>query len=144
MERIDYLHYKRIYEKIHKIWGITFPIWYPLDNCNRNDVIAFNINPCSTSELHLINNLLKGFLVKHAETDIYLLGEINLGIVPYRFNFTEFHLKQNQFNEDMYWCDNKMDWIIYACHDGYLTIGGCKIIQDIKSNWSAWEKYFIE
>lgn len=38
-----------------------------------------------------------------------------------------------------YWCSNDMDWIIYASHESFITIGGW-LLEDIKNIWPQWKK----
>ncbi|KAA0548505.1 hypothetical protein FZW96_08005 [Bacillus sp. BGMRC 2118] len=132
--------YRSIYENMKTTWDINSPVWYPLYSTKRSDVLSFNLNddPVLINEFR---GVLIRILVSYEVDNIYKLGEQELGFVPEIICLSELAFTNQDFIGDSFWCNHSLEWIIYACHDGYITIGGSKFICDVKESWASWGDY---
>lgn len=44
-------------------------------------------------------------------------------------------------NGEKFWFSEKMNWVIYASHEGSITFGGKSFIKKIKEKWENWENW---
>ncbi len=40
-----------------------------------------------------------------------------------------------------YWTSEGMDWLLYASHEGSITVAGDWLLEAVKSIWPAWRKH---
>lgn len=122
-----------IRERVESIWDITQHYWYPLYECNRKDVIAFNDDYIEKDikKIKYIQKILLGF----NEGTIYEMNE-------YRKVFiidTEKFSPKIPDNLERFWFSEDMGWIIYVSHEGSITFGGEKLIELLESEWVDWQ-----
>jgi uncharacterized protein YlxP (DUF503 family) len=115
-------------------WDISSPIWYPLVEVDRKDVITFDISD-DPSSLKEITGIVKDVLSSIGVQSVFQLGEKELGVTPYKMILQELKISIQHLNEDTFWCDETLKWVIYGCHDGYVTIGGNQVINEMKRVW---------
>jgi hypothetical protein len=127
-------------DSLKSIWEREKHYWYPLERCNRTDLISFKSSYVDTDEkVEYFINLLKQHSVKMVieiwENDDGHTFEINNCIVQNAF------WRSNDYfwNNEGYWFDDRSDWIIYISHEETITFGGDWIIKEIKSKWSDWK-----
>ncbi|MFC4323317.1 CCP domain-containing protein [Litchfieldia salsa] len=137
---LNHSTYKTIIKNMKETWDIPTPIWYPLYETKRSDVISFYLidEPKVIKEFLVV---IKRILVSYEVDHIYKLGEQELGFVLEILSPSELIFTKQHFIEDSFWCDNSLKWIIYTCHDGYITIGGSQFICELKGTWTNWEVY---
>ena len=57
---------EKIKIELNDVWDIKYPYWYPLFDCNRQDVIAFDSEYIENSDrLEIVRNLLREHGVKN-------------------------------------------------------------------------------
>ncbi|MBM6616682.1 hypothetical protein [Bacillus suaedaesalsae] len=137
MEIIDQFTSTTVHNKLKETWDIQQPVWYPLYETKRKDVLAFTVDSPSLNIEFL--NVIKVVFSSYEVNDIYQLQVDILNTPSYQVKLEELQINRHHFIEDTYWFDSSLTWIIYACHDGYLTIGGEQFIRDIKQAWPTWE-----
>ncbi|WP_189014498.1 hypothetical protein [Paenibacillus marchantiophytorum] len=125
-------------KKMEQTWDISKSYWYPLFECKRPDLIAFNSQYIESEEkLEVIISLLKNHGVEQVleflETDHSYKIEVS-NLYPYYCYNGEF------IGGEGFWCSDKMDWIIYASHEGTITFGGDWLVKSLKSLWSDWKQ----
>ncbi|MDQ0116624.1 hypothetical protein [Paenibacillus harenae] len=130
--------FNKIKEKLRQVWDYESPFWYPLDDCIRNDIIAFDSKFVQTQEkLEFIKVLLK----KHKVTCLFQLredGKANKIDDIEEFNF--WNSDDYFWNNDCFWFDQSMDWVLYLSHEQTITFGGEWIIEAIKNEWIDWKE----
>jgi hypothetical protein len=107
-----------------------------LFDCNRQDVIAFDLEYIENSDkLETIRNLLR----EHGVKNIYEVREDGVSNQIIDFLNYEFRCSEPYFwNNECFWFDENMDWIIYVSHEGITTFGGKWFIEQIKIEWVDW------
>jgi hypothetical protein len=63
----------------------------------------------------------------------------------YKIQISEIHPFYGYYNASTggegFWCSERMDWIIYASHEGTITFGGEWLVEGLKSLWSDWKNH---
>lgn len=116
---ISLLNSDDIRRKLNIIWDITKPYWYPLFDCKRQDVIAFNSDYIENNKkLESIRQLL----MEHGAQNVFELRENGICNEINDLYDYDFWLSESYFwNNECFWFDDNMDWIIYVCHEGITT-----------------------
>lgn len=128
----------KIRKELNSIWDISRHYWYPLYDCKRNDLIAFDSEYLDTdSKLIEIKNIFRDRKIM----DIYEFREDGIStkisnIVDYDFWETEIYF----WNNESFWFDSSKDWIIYKSHEGTTTFGGLWLVNKLKELWSDWNE----
>lgn len=120
-------------------WGIGKHYWYPLTKCNREDLISFDsrhvIKPQKLQEI-------KSILMQFGVTEIYEFRENGLA---YKINNSldyDFWDSDDYFwNNEGFWFDDNMNFIIYLSHEETITFGGDIFVKEIKSHWQGWKEH---
>ena len=136
-ERLEEEYSQKIKRKLSIEWDIKYPYWYPLYDCNRRDVIAFDSEYTEKSnKLELIKKLL----IAHGVKAIYEFRENGISSQIKGFRNYDFWLSETYFwNNECFWFDDNMDWIIYVSHEGTTTFGGSWLVEQLKELWKNWK-----
>ncbi|WP_421381881.1 hypothetical protein ACOJQI_21300 [Bacillus salacetis] len=143
MKKLEKATYTPFYKNMKLTWDINTPVWYPLAATNREDILAFDFNEDPAAK-EIFLKKLKQVLSTYRTEHLYQLGEAELGFTPYKLTLNELHISAHHIIEDTFWCDQSLEWIIYACHDGYITSGGNQLLNELKEIWTEWNKYTVD
>ncbi|NOU89756.1 hypothetical protein GC102_28985 [Paenibacillus sp. LMG 31460] len=125
--------------EMESVWDINRRYWYPLNECKRSDLIAFNADYIEDdkSKHEFILTVLK----EHGIEQIYEFLETG---ETYRIQISDLHPFYGYYGAiggEGFWCSDKMDWIIYASHEGTITFGGEWLVSKLKSVWIDWRNH---
>lgn len=121
---------------MERVWDIRRPHWYPLFDCSREDLISFDSEYIESGEK--LNNIIT--LLTHHEVE-QVIEFLETGET---FNIQVSNLYPYYgYNGDLpgregFWTSHKMDWIIYASHEGTIAFGGEWLVKGLKLLWSDW------
>lgn len=128
-----------IQNKLSDVWGIGKHYWYPLIESNKEDIISFESSYIFNKEK--LSNI-KNILLKHGVTQIYEFRESGLLFKIDNINNYNFWDSDDYFwNNEGFWFDDSMDFIIYISHEETLTFGGEAIIKELKNCWKDWTEH---
>ncbi|WP_127530105.1 hypothetical protein [Paenibacillus kobensis] len=121
---------------MERMWDIRQPYWYPLFDCSREDLIAFNSEYIENEErLNDIKTLLKHHGIMQVIEFLETGETFNIQVS----NLYPYYCYNDDFSGgEGFWTSQSMDWIIYASHEGTTTIGGEWLVNKIKSLWTDW------
>lgn len=125
-------------ERIEIIWDITQHYWYPLYDCKRSDVLAFDSDYIEGSAEKIID--VRKILLNLNYESIYEMHEYRTVSI---IQTNKLVLTLND-NLERFWFSEDMSWIIYASHEGSITFGGEEILKQIKSKWNDWESNLFD
>ncbi|EMS71294.1 hypothetical protein [Ruminiclostridium cellobioparum] len=116
-------------------WCEVGSYWYPLIECNREDIVAFTDDFFDEDQdIERLREILK----RHGIYKIYQLREFD--------SSPEYELDTDAFypfytiDGEGYWCSNEMDWVIYASHENSITIAGTWLVDEVKLAWKDWKQ----
>jgi hypothetical protein len=120
------------------VWGIGKHYWYPLTKSKRDDLISLDSKYVITSQKLLD---VKEILLHFGVEQLYEFRENGLA---YRIdNLEEYDFWDSDdyfWNNEGFWFDDNMNFIIYLSHEETITLGGEVILKEIKSKWQEWGK----
>jgi hypothetical protein len=128
----------RIWTELKNRWGVK-GYWYPLDRAPDAEppphAQAFNADPFFDPELQ---QQLRDAL---AELDVSRVWEIReLDTDPDK----EFYLALLEpvyTGAEGYWTDASLDWLMYASHEGSVTIAGESLLPELQRRWPNWRRH---
>jgi len=136
---LNYNEKIKIINRLKSIWDIGEHYWYPLSKCARTDLIAFDSKYIiNHKKLGAIKEILSTFGVER----IFELREN--GLVYEISKMKEYGLWESDeyfWNNEGFWFDHRMNWIIYISHEEIITFGGQLLTERIKSEWSDWKHH---
>ncbi len=116
-------------------WFEVGSYWYPLIECNREDIVAFTGDFFyEDQDIEKLRDILK----RHGIHRIWQLREFD--------SSPEYEIDTNAFypsytiDGEGYWCSNNMDWVVYASHENSITIAGSWLVDEVKSTWKDWNQ----
>jgi hypothetical protein len=118
-------------------WDITKQYWYPLFDCSREDLVAFDSKYVDHDDKI---NFIKTILQQHGVKNIYEFRED--GVVNEIVDFVDYDFWRSDeyfWNNECYWFSNDMDWIIYISHEETITFGGKWLVDKLKKSWTEWK-----
>ena len=127
-----------LWEELEQRWGVQ-GYWYPLDRPPEAppppDAVAFNAAPFTDDELR---ERLQGVLARLGVARIFELdGDMNLGweiaiegLAP--------------VGGEMFWLDASDQWLIYASHEGSVTVAGRELLAALKEAWPEWDDHLCD
>lgn len=124
-----------LWQRASTAWDITEQYWYPLEPTSREDVLAFHADAFH-AELGAAG--LRAALASLGVVRVFETRE--LAELPTR----ELDLADADFEYDFaegYWCDDWLEWLVYASHENTLAIGGARLIDAVKARWPDWQAY---
>ncbi|MCA9051647.1 MAG: hypothetical protein KDA89_23075 [Planctomycetaceae bacterium] len=112
-------------------WQIANGNWFPLAECTLTDVIAFQDRPFNefASTCTLVESL-----TSRGVSRVWELREYG---PEYELDASLFDPHYN--GAEGYWSSGDLDWIVYASHEGSITIGGWLLVE-IKARWPEWNQ----
>ncbi len=140
LDKVEPMSYRRvikrsekqqIWAELKKVWNIQGSYWFPLSEQNLPNIIAFQEKYI---EEEVGVGMLRSLLMKHGITRVWELREYG---PEYEMELADFNPSYN--GAEGYWCSQDMKWIIYASHEGSITIGGW-LLEDVKSVWPNWNE----
>ncbi|ULO04968.1 hypothetical protein H1230_17715 [Paenibacillus sp. 19GGS1-52] len=123
----------KLNRELLQVWEASNAYWYPLEESNRQDVIAFDANAFeSIFGFEKLREILK------ESKEIYEIKEWKD-----KGNIVVFDSFEPQYDGDGegFWFTKDMDWIIYCSHENSITFGGEALIQIIKEHWKDCNNY---
>ena len=114
-------------------WKVDSDYWYPLVDVPRGDLLAFDAmafgQAVARGPLHRVLE----------ERGIARVFELREGGSAFEIELRD--LEPTYTGDEGYWCTKELDWLLYASHEGSLTVAGEWLIRDIKRVWQSWEKH---
>lgn len=145
IEYINPLFYRKVLTETEsqKLWGIlkkkwdiqTKSYWHPLMDSPINDVIVFQEEPFDIK--FGIENIRK-ILQRKCIQKVFSLTEYG---PEYELDVSVFEPLYYHSGVENYSFSQQADWVIYASHEGAITVGGKWLIDEIKTIWTDWGKY---
>ncbi len=123
----------RIWESVEQAWGLKRRrYWYPLDDTERADVEAFQ-------EIHFLNALTSGWFESVlAERGVDRVWELRESGPEYEQDVSAFEPQYD--GAEGVWTSPAFDWIVYASHEGSITVGGW-MLDEVKQAWPEWARH---
>jgi hypothetical protein len=134
---LDAKESERVWAALRSAWDISPGYWYPLCDTERADVEAYDADAFAT---HVPTEVLCEKLRRQGVGRIWELKE-------WGPEFEEaLELFQPVYDgAEGYWCSQELDWIVYASHEGSITVGGALVatVRDVwpqctEHLWRAW------
>jgi len=122
---------QEIWGKLKSIWSIKQGYWYPLAERPEKDVEAFQD---SYFEKEFGFERLRAVLHTRLVDHVLELREYG---PEYEIELSAFEPLYN--GAEGYWCDESLNWIIYASHESSMTIGGW-LLEEVKRRWPNWKE----
>lgn len=125
---------EEVWKRLQAAWSvIKGEYWFPLAESQRNDVEAFQAPYFRRA-------------VRPEKLQTILQGQGLSRIWELREYGPEYELDLSAFEPyysgaEGYWCSEQMDWIIYASHEGSITVGGEWLLTVVKNAWPEWSKH---
>lgn len=120
-----------IWDRLQTDWGVSQGYWYPVVDCKREDMEAFQD---THYEKEVGVEKLRTIFRTHG---IEILWEMREDGINYELELSVFEPYYN--GNEGYWCDGTFEWIVYASHESSITIGGW-LLPEVKGVWSNWKK----
>lgn len=127
----------RAWTRLGRRWG-PHPdaCWYPLTDAPAPPgVVAVRGGQFARHvPLAVLRAILTGSRVRR-------VWELRYGDIPLQYEMDTALLIPSHGPTEGYWTSEKMDWILYALHEGSLTIGGEWLLNGVKKAWPQWEQH---
>ena len=122
-----------IRSRLKERWGIESGYWFPLSDDRPDDVEAFQDKHF---ESEVGTEKLVTLLQARGVTRVWEIGEGNR-----RYEVDVSHIEPYYYysGQECFWGDDSFNWIIYASHEGSITIGGW-LLAEVKAAWSNWNE----
>lgn len=128
----------RLWSLLGSRWGVDGQ-WYPTDRGGEDappeDTVAFQAAPFFDNRLV---EAIQGVLRREGVTRVYELREF-ASSANYELDIEL--LRPWYTLDEGYWLDDSADWILYASHEGSVTVGGARLLPALKEVWSNWYEY---
>lgn len=115
-------------------WRVPEGYWYPLADVARIDLLA--LEAPYFYEALLAGGELHAILAGHGVEHVFELLE---GGKVYSMKLAD--LCPMYGGDEGFWCSDAMDWILYASHEGSVTVGGSWLVHAVKAAWPDWERH---
>lgn len=123
---------KSIWARVRSKWQIQKGYWCPLTDCDLPNVIAFDAEAFHNALPQVaLHNILSARGIK----GVFELREYG---PEYEQDLALFEPSYN--GAEGYWISYDLDWIIYASHEGSITVGG-SILEELKAIWPEWKSH---
>lgn len=126
-------HADHLLKKLLSIWDIEKHYWYPLYDCKRSDVIAFNADYIEDIESKVLD--IQNFLLSQNKDRIFEMQEDR---TIQMIETTSLDPSYDGHYGERFWFNEDMNWVIYASHEGSITFGGQELISALKDKWQDW------
>lgn len=136
MKQVSNQKADELVKKLKSIWDIEKHYWYPLFDCKREDVIAFVSDYIEDIESKVSD--IQHLLLEQKDIEIFEMHEDRTVCV---INTNSLDPSYDGRYGERFWFNEKMNWIIYASHEGSITFGGSELISSLKGKWRDCESY---
>ena len=125
---------KSLWAMLQEKWNIQPKShWYPLIDLSIDGLIAFQEEAFDHN--FGIQNI-RHILLKNGIKRVWTLTEFG---PEYELDISEFEPLYYHTGTENYSFSQQADWVIYASHEGAITIGGKVLIDEIKTKWPDWK-----
>lgn len=129
---------RRLWAMLQEKWDIRpKKYWYPLIDSSMDGLIAFR-EDAFDREFGIQN--VRKILLQNGNKRVWTLMEFG---PEYELGISEFDPLYYHTGTESYSFSQLADWVIYASHEGTVTIGGKVLIDEIKTKWPDWECFQI-
>jgi hypothetical protein len=123
-------------------WGVVNGEWYPFDRSQDDappaNAVAFRSEPFF--EPRLVESL-QALLRRSGTRHVYELREGNTSAD----SEIDVELLRPWYNFDEgYWFGDSASWLIYASHEGSVTVGGERLLPALQQVWRNWSEYLYK
>lgn len=123
---------ERVWAAVRSAWDIAIGCWYPLSDPTRPDVEAYDADAFATN---VPTEVLRDAIRRQGTDRVWELKEYG----------PEFEEAVELFEPvydgaEGYWCSERLDWIVYASHEGSITAGGT-VIEIVRQAWPQCANY---
>jgi hypothetical protein len=123
---------KEVWGSVERAWGLRRrECWYPLAKTERTDVEAFQ------APYFLRAVTPERLRVLPAERGVTRVWELREYGPEYELDVFAFQPKYD--GAEGFWTSSNLDWIVYASHEGSITVGGW-VLAEVKREWPGWER----
>ena len=131
---ISEIEAKAVRQKLYEHWNVKDGYWFLLTEERPEQVEAFQDRHFETE---VGSEKLVDMLASGGVTRVWVLRE---GGPSYELDASEIEsYYYYSGGVESFWCDNNFDWIIYASHEGSITIGGW-LLADVEAAWANWRE----
>ena len=129
---LDASESQRIWAALRDAWDMPPGCWYPLADTTRADVAAYDTDAFM---MNVPTEVLHERLRRQGIRRIWELKEYG----------PEFEEAIELFaplydGAEGYWCSQGLDWIVYASHEGSITVGG-SLVATIHDVWPHYSEH---
>lgn len=121
-------------QKLRELWHVKDGYWFPLTEERPEHVEAFQDTHFETE---VGSAKLRNMLASRGVQRLWVVREGGTGYELDASQIEPYYYYSG--GEECFWCDNNFDWIIYASHEGSVTIGGW-LLDDVKAAWPNWNE----
>jgi hypothetical protein len=130
---------KRLWSELKSRWGIEGFYWYPLDRPDTaeppQDAVALGADPFFDAEVQarlrdVLANLAVSRLWELRELDTDADCELDLKLFEPIYTGAE-----------GFWTDSSLDWLIYASHEGSVTVAGPQLLPAFQQAFPEWREW---
>lgn len=130
---------KSLWAMLQEKWNIQpKSYWYPLIDSSIGGLIAFQED---AFDLNFGIQNIRQILLQNGIKRVWTLTESG---PEYELDISEFEPLYYHAGTENYSFSQLADWVIYASHEGAITIGGKMLIDEIKTKWPDWECFVWE
>ena len=130
-----------LWAELEKRWGVK-GYWYPLDRAPEAapppHASAFSSDPFHGDDLQ---KCLRDVLSTLGATRVWELRELDTDTN----NEIELALLEPVYTgAEGFWMDSSFDWLIYASHEGSVTVAGRDLLPALYEAWRNWRDYLYD
>jgi hypothetical protein len=123
---------KSLWSRLKARWQIPAGYWYPLAHCSLSEVVAFKAGAFAVA---VPQEQVQEILSSRGIDRIWELREYGPEYVE---DSSQFDPSYN--GAEGYWSSGDLDWIVYASHEGSITVGGW-LLQLVQELWPSWQAF---
>lgn len=124
---------RAIWDRIRERWDVD-GYWYPLGETSRADVIAYADDAFQRA---VGSEGLRRILERRGVRRVWEIREFG---PSYEMDVVLLEPEYSGGAEG-FWSAGEMDWLVYASHEGSVTIGGAGLMREVEAAWPEWERH---
>jgi hypothetical protein len=122
---------KRVLDTLESRWDIDpSKHWFPLTERGGDDICAFRDDRFQTGATETVERILAA----HHVTRIWQVDEAGR-VFEVPCEHPDFSYR---WGDERYWTSEALDWVIYASHEGSITVAGW-LLHELVLEWPEWE-----